>query len=48
MLSKNNMKFKNWLIKEEEQYHAMSASIPMPSEVDILSDIFKKFGANSS
>jgi tRNA nucleotidyltransferase/poly(A) polymerase len=45
MLSKNNMKFKNWLLKEEEQYHAMSASIPMPSEVDILSQLFKKFGA---
>ena len=40
------MKFKNWLIKEEEQYHAVSASIPMPSEVDILSKIFKKFDAD--
>lgn len=37
------MNFKNWLLSEE--YEAISAEIPMPDEVHMLTDLFHKFGA---
>lgn len=37
------MNFKQWFITEERQ--SMSASIPMPDEVHILSNLFDSFGA---
>jgi len=40
---KIKMNFKEWFLTEE--YQSMSASIPMPDEIKILSDLFHKSGA---
>jgi len=37
------MSFKNWLLNEE--YESLSAEVPMPDEVHILSKLFNNFGA---